>query len=169
MKNIVFSSASGGLRPPDPPLWAPYIFTSGFFFFPCAHPCCCHINKKLRSNLDIEIVYDFCMEIGPCAIGYRCPALVEIPTAQGVVRPVGTESSGRGFFFAWKLAPCDHPSFPYEFPRFRREFRSVGTLCHALLKFHAKNYLIVGSQPKGIIWRFFVCSPQRVCWSPILD
>ena len=39
VKNIVFSSASGGLRPPDPPLWAPYIFTSGFFFFPCAHPC----------------------------------------------------------------------------------------------------------------------------------
>ena len=24
--------------PPDPPLWAPYIFTSGFFFFPCARP-----------------------------------------------------------------------------------------------------------------------------------
>ena len=59
---------------------------------------CCHINKKLRSNLDIEIVYDFCMEIGPCAIGYRCPALVEIRTVQGVVRPVGTESSGRVFF-----------------------------------------------------------------------
>ena len=39
VKNIVFSSASGGLRPLDPPLWAPYIFTSGFFFFPCAHPC----------------------------------------------------------------------------------------------------------------------------------
>ena len=38
VKNFVFSSASGGLRPPDPPLWAPYIFTSGFFFFPCAHP-----------------------------------------------------------------------------------------------------------------------------------
>ena len=38
------------------------------------------------------------MEIGPCTIGYRCPALVEIRTVQGVVRPVGTESSGRVFF-----------------------------------------------------------------------
>ena len=44
-----------------------------------------HINKKLRSNLDLEIVYEFCMEIGPCAIGYGCPALVEIRTVQGVV------------------------------------------------------------------------------------
>ena len=39
VKNIVFSSASWGLRPPDPPLRPPYIFTSGIFFFPCAHPC----------------------------------------------------------------------------------------------------------------------------------
>ena len=40
VKNIVFSSASGGRRPPDPQIWAPYIFTSGFLLFPCAHPCC---------------------------------------------------------------------------------------------------------------------------------
>ena len=84
------------------------------------------INKELRSNLELEIVYEFCMEIGPCAIGYRCPALVEIRTVQGVVRLVGSEISGRGFF-PWKLALCDHPTFPYKFPRFRSEFRVVGT------------------------------------------
>ena len=50
VKNIVFSSASGGLRPPDPPLWAPYIFTSGFFFFPCAHPCLSHTPRSLEKK-----------------------------------------------------------------------------------------------------------------------
>ena len=43
-KNIVFSSASGGLRPPDPPLWAPYIFTSGFFSSPVPIPDYCLLS-----------------------------------------------------------------------------------------------------------------------------
>ena len=51
------------------------------------------INKELRRNLDLEIVYKFGMEIGPCAIGYHCSALVEIRTVQGVVRLVGSKSS----------------------------------------------------------------------------
>ena len=53
VKIIVFSSASGGRSPPDPPLWAPYIFTSGFFFFPCAHPCSLLSSVNVNRNVHI--------------------------------------------------------------------------------------------------------------------
>ena len=58
VKNIVFSSASGERSPPDPPLWAPYIFTSGFFFFPCAHPWlkCYRLLRPLLS-LDTSSIW----------------------------------------------------------------------------------------------------------------
>ena len=64
--------------------------------YECEHAS--NYKLSLTLSLDLEIVYEFCMEIGPCAIGYRCPALVEIRTVQGAVRPVGTESSERVFF-----------------------------------------------------------------------
>ena len=55
------------------------------------------INKALRRSIDLEIAYEFCMEVEPCAIVYRCSAPVEIHTVEELVRLVGTESSGSFF------------------------------------------------------------------------
>ena len=60
------------------------------------------INKVLRSNLDLEIMYEFCMEIGPCGKGYRCLALVDIHKVQGVVRPF-EQKAAEGFFFRLEI------------------------------------------------------------------
>ena len=76
------------------------------------------IDMELRSNLDLEIAYEFCMEIEPCAIGYRCLALVEIRTIEALVRLVRTESSARVFFhtnfldFEANFAPWEHNTMP---------------------------------------------------------
>ena len=59
------------------------------------------INKMLGSNLDLEIMYKFCMEIGPCAIGYHCLALKEIHTVKGVV-PF-EQKAAEGFFFRLEI------------------------------------------------------------------
>ena len=82
VKNIVFSSASGGLRPPDPPRWAPYIFTSGFFFFPCAHPCMnnCLVNP-IKSHWMCKQPFREIMNI------LRVPLLVSMQMSMNQILP----------------------------------------------------------------------------------
>ena len=90
VKNIVFSSASGGRRPPDPPLWAPYIFTSGFFFFPCALYFIVIIVLK---------VYEIYLLWVPMIFKIKRNILIYFFYLPGILR---------GCFNSWIQLPCYH-------------------------------------------------------------
>ena len=113
------------------------------------------------NSLDLEIAYEFWMEIGPCAIGYRCPALVEVRKFEGVVRLVGTESSGRVFFFSlgnWRGVIT--LSFHTHFHEFVANF---GPWEDVLLKFHANK---MSRCERGLGYLSFIRLNADSVWGP---
>ena len=58
VKKFVFFSASGGLRPHDPPLWSPYTLTSGFFFLSlCPSLLTCLQYTPVALDLHLKVTF----------------------------------------------------------------------------------------------------------------